>query len=157
MPVTYTGIRTTEDMITRLDTTAKKRVKSALIEKANEIRDLAVKMAPRDESNLEQAIKVRGEAGVLRDEAGRFARAEIEIYIDGSMPVPQRPGKTVGDYAYEIHTHLEPAGPWRLGEESRAKQQGQSETVGGGFMDRAAAAVDGAIDAALLRALQELI
>lgn len=156
MPVTYTSLKSTQEMLTRLDTTAKKRVKAALITKAHEIAAAARRMAPRDDGNLEAAIKVRGETGMLRDEAGRFARAEVDIYIDTTMPVPQRPGKTVGDYAYEIHTHLEPAGPWRLGPESQAKQQGQAEVVGGAFMDRAAASIDGAIDAALVEALHGL-
>ncbi|MPQ56302.1 hypothetical protein [Duganella sp. FT27W] len=156
MPLTYKGIMETGQMLVRVDTTAKRRVKSALVQKAREIQAKAVRMAPRDVSNLEKAIKVRGEGSMLRDDAGRFTRAEVEIYIDETVPVPERPGKMVGDYAYEIHTHLTPAGTMQLGPKSRAKQDGQTEVVGGGFMERAVAEIDGAIDAALAEALASI-
>jgi len=51
------------------------------------------------------------------------------------MPIPGRPGKTVGDYAYEMHEHLTPVGPLQLGPLSSAKASGA--TVGGGFLTRA--------------------
>ncbi len=149
MPVTVAGLVSVEQMFLRLDMTTKKRAKRKLVEKAYQLRDLARRMAPRDEGNLEEAINVRGDENI-RDELGRFARVEVEIYIDFDMEVPQRPGKTVGDYAYFIHEHLEPAGPWQLGEESRAKQAGQSELVGGAFMTRAAEVIDATLDEAML-------
>jgi hypothetical protein len=150
MPVTVAGLFSVEEMFMRMDSTAKKRAKNKLVEKAYQLRDLARKMAPRDEGNLESAIQVRGDETGARDELGRFTRIEVEIYIDFDMEVPQRPGKTVGDYAYFIHEQLEPVGPWRLGEESQAKQAGQSEQVGGGFMTRAAAAIDATLEEAML-------
>lgn len=156
MPVTVEGVLSTEEMLLRLDTTAKKRVRRSLIKKAHRIRDLAERMAPVDEGNLEASIKVRGdEEGRERDELGRFMRTEVEVYVDTDMPVPERPGKVVGDYAFEIHEHLTPMGPKQLGPRSLAKQNGQSEQVGGGYMERAALEVDGEIDHELVDILRD--
>jgi CO dehydrogenase/acetyl-CoA synthase gamma subunit (corrinoid Fe-S protein) len=151
MAVTVEGIVDTQEIFLRLDMNGKRRVKQSLIEKAYEIRDLARKMAPRDEGFLEDAIKVRGDEAMARDELGRFARVEVEVYIDMDMDVERNDGRVVkiGDYAYFIHEHLTPAGSWQLGEESQAKQAGQQEVVGGAFMDRAVDAMDKKIDQAL--------
>lgn len=156
MPVTVSGLMSVEDMFLRMDTTAKKRVKAKLIQKAYQLRDLARKMAPRDHGNLEEAIKVRGE-GIARDEGGRFARVEVEVYIDFDMDVPQRKGKKVGDYAYFIHEHQTPYGSWKLGAESQAKQAGQQERVGGGFMIRAAEQIDATLNEAMLDILADFM
>jgi len=72
------------------------------------------------------------------------------------MDVPERRGKKVGDYAYFIHEHLTPAGSWQLGEESEAKQSGQQEQVGGGFMDRAAEEVERTLNQAMLDIFADL-
>lgn len=149
MPVTVAGLVSVEEMFMRMDTTARRRIKHKLVQKAYQLRDIARKMAPRDHGNLEEAIQVRGDEAA-RDDLGRFKRVEVEIYIDFNMDVPERPGKKVGDYAYFIHEHLTPAGTWQLGEESMAKQAGQAERVGGGFMTRAAEQVDATLDQALL-------
>lgn len=137
MPITVSGLVEAEALVARVDTTARKRVTSKLYKKAQDIQTLAIKMAPVDVGNLEQSIKIRPEnPGRMRDEeTGRFTRQEIEVYIDMDMPVPERPGKTIGDYAYEIHEHLEPSGPKQLGEKSREKSSGAE--VGGGFLTRA--------------------
>lgn len=136
MGLVVSGMLNVEQMLLNVDMNTKKRVTSKMWVKANEIRELAVRMAPVDEANLEKAIKVSPETpGRARDEAGRFTRQEIEVYIDMNMPVPGRPGKTVGDYAYEMHEHLTPMGPLQLGPLSAAKESGVQ--VGGGFMTRA--------------------
>lgn len=158
MPVKIEGVVSAEQLFVRLDTTAKKRVMSVLIKRAYQIRDTARKMAPVDEGNLEAAIKVRGDTGRERDAFGRFQRSEVDVYIDTDMPVPDRPGHTVGDYAYEIHEHLTPAGTMRLGDKSELKQQTQNEEVGGGFMDRAVEAViDSTLDEELVAILRDFM
>jgi hypothetical protein len=106
---------------------------------AEKVAQKAREFAPVDEGNLEQAIKVR-EAGGGRNELGQFERKSVEVYVDAQMPVPERPGKTVGDYAYEMHEHLTPAGPLQLGPKSEAKNAGSGQ-VGGKYMERAADAV----------------
>lgn len=137
MGLTVSGMINAEAMLARIDMTTKKRITSKMYLRAVAIQQLAIKMAPIDKGNLEKAIKVRPETpGRARDEAtGMFVRQEIEVYIDMNMPVPGRPGKTVGDYAYEMHEHLTPAGPMKLGPLSEAKASG--EQVGGAFLTRA--------------------
>lgn len=140
MPVTVTGIIETEIMLAEVGTTAKRRVSARLYAKAQEIAALARKMAPRDEANLEKAIKVFPETPPVaraRNAAGQFVRQDFFVYVDTSMPVPGRPGKTVGDYAYEMHEHLAPFGPLNLGPLSQEKQSGQREQVGGKYLERA--------------------
>jgi hypothetical protein len=148
-----------EEMLMVMETTAKKRVVRKLWEAGEKLRQIAVKMAPVDEGNLEAAIKIRPDAPDqrMRDAAGRFLRTEIEVYIDMAMDVPKRPGKTVGDYAYVIHEHLSPMGSMNLGEESILKQLRTPEfEVGGGFLTRAADKVEEGLDAALNEALAGL-
>jgi hypothetical protein len=138
MGIIVDGMIETEQMLLRFDMTAKKRILAKLRAKANEVKELAQKMAPVDKGNLEQAIKVSGESGgVVRDALGRFARQEIDVYVDMEMPIEDRPDKTIGDYAYIMHEHLTPAGPLKLGEKSSEKQQGQNEIVGGKYLERA--------------------
>ena len=136
MPLVVTGMLNVDQMLLNVDMNTKKRITQKMWVKAVAIQQLAIRMAPIDEGNLEKAIKVRPEhPGRLRNEAGRFERQEIEVYIDMNMPVPGRPDKTVGDYAYIIHEHLTPFGPMNLGPLSREKQSGAQ--VGGGFLTRA--------------------
>lgn len=160
MPLKVSGIIDTEQMLINIDTTAKKRVRAALIRRALSIRDRARKYAPRDVGaaggDLEKAIKVRGDGARERDDLGRFTRVEVEVYIDMDQAIPLRPGKVVGDYAYIMHEHLTPYGLLQLGPQSRAKQAGQREQVGGGFLERAAADEDSAIEAELLDILRDL-
>lgn len=137
MPIVVSGFAGVDALLVRVDMDTKKRVTSKMWIKAKKIQELAIKMAPLDEANLEKAIKVSPETpGRARDEAtGQFVRQEIEVYIDMEMPVPGRPGKTVGDYAYEMHEHLTPMGPLQLGPRSLEKSSGAQ--VGGGFLTRA--------------------
>lgn len=136
MGLTVQGLIDVDVMLARVDMNTKKRVTEKMFLKAKAIQHMAIRMAPIDEANLEKAIKVRPETpGRVRNESGRFARQEIEVYIDMAMPIPGRPGKTVGDYAYEMHEHLTPAGPLKLGKLSAQKQSGVQ--VGGAFLTRA--------------------
>lgn len=106
---------------------------------AKKIQELAVKMAPIDDGNLEKVILVHEIGG--RNALGRFAKKTIEIGIDEAgmaTPVPGRPGKTIGDYAYEMHEHLTPYGPLNLGPHSQEKQgRNNGVVVGGGYIARA--------------------
>lgn len=159
MGLTATGVRNVSEMLINLDSKGRRRVVSALYKAAQDTLRLARAMAPVDEANLEKAIKLRPEGGVqrMRDEYGRFARTEIEVYIDMDMPALERPGKTVGDYAYEIHEHLTPYGFMQLGEKSQRKQsRNNGIEVGGGFLDRAAAEIEKGLDQRLLVVLDEL-
>lgn len=136
MPITVAGMIDTEMMLARVDMDTRKRITSKMYEKAQAIRTLAIKMAPIDRGNLEEAIKVNPKTpGRARNESGQFVRQEIEVYIDMDMPIPERPGKRIGDYAYEMHEHLTPYGPLQLGPKSAAKNSGAE--VGGGFLTRA--------------------
>lgn len=140
MPVRVTGIVETQLMLAEVSSNTRRRAVRKLHEKALEIAALAKKYAPIDEANLEKAIKVFPEVMPetrVRNSAGQFVRQDVFVYVDTDMPVPQRPGKTVGDYAYTMHEHLTPFGPLNLGERSVAKQFGQREMVGGKYLERA--------------------
>jgi hypothetical protein len=156
MPLKVTGIIDTQTMLLNVDTTAKKRVRAMLIRRAYNIRDMARKMAPVDTGDLEKGIKIAGDVSGARDALGRFSRVEVEVYIDMNAPVADRPGKKLGDYAYEMHEHLTPYGRLQLGEKSRAKQGGSDVTVGGGFLERAAEMFEKAIDEELLDIVRDL-
>lgn len=158
MGLQVTGIRSVEEMLINLDSKGKRRVVSALYKAAQDTLKLARAMAPVDKGNLEKAIKMRPERLVpLRDEYGRFARTEIEVYIDMDYPIEDRPGETVGKYAYEIHEHLTPYGFMQLGPKSEAKQRRNNGIqVGGGFFDRAAAEIEKGLDERLRNVLDEL-
>ncbi|MFT4064274.1 HK97 gp10 family phage protein [Paraburkholderia sp.] len=125
----------------------------ALAEKARE-------NAPVDHGDLETAIKVR-ETGGGRNELGQFARKSVEVYVDGSLPAHDsdgrdRPGKTVGDYAYEMHEHLIPAGPLQLGPKSQQKDGGSGK-VGGKYLERARDEIEQGIEGRLAGACQAAI
>ena len=159
MPVQTIGLLAVETMLINVDTTAKKRVRAALVRRALAIRDLARKMAPRDEGFLEKAIEIRGESTErARDSGGRFTYKPIEVYIDMDVPIEGRDGKTVGNYAYFVHEHLHPVpGGWKLGDESERKQaENPGIQVGGLFLERAAEAQEKDLDAALLDIVRNL-
>lgn len=158
MGIRVEGVVSTQRMLARLDSTAKKRVVAELYKLARETMMLARQMAPLDKGFLEKAIKMHPEKmGRQRDGLGRFTRTEVEVYIDLSMAIPGRPGKTIGDYAYEIHEHLSPYGSWKPGKGTQAKQAANSGVVvGGGFLERAAEEIDRVVEVRLRRLLDEL-
>lgn len=162
MGVKVQGLLGAEDMLLQVESTGRKRVVRKLIREGEKIMHVARKMAPRDFGNLEHAIKMTPDpetyTGRERDDGGRFTRTEVTVYVDMDAPVPERPGKTVGDYAYEAHEHITPMGPKNLGDHSVEKQLMTPDVeVGGGFMERAANLVEEGIDEALQEALGELM
>jgi len=164
MAVEYEGTDEVILSFKRVDLTARNLSMKKLIEAGAAIQELAQKFAPRDEANLENAIMMTPDPDAsqprgVNGQFGSWAGTEVTVYVDGDAPVPERPGKTVGDYAYEQETHLEPAGNWQLGEGSRQKQDGQSETVGGAYMERAFDQITegGFLDDALSVCLTEIV
>jgi hypothetical protein len=156
MGLRITGADSTESMLRRLDSTGRRRVVRELWIQGKRLQNLAIRMAPRDEGNLENAIKISPESPErVRDAGGRFVRTEIEVYID--FMADAGAGHTVGEYAYEVHEHMFPMGYKQRGPGSLAKQAGQRETVGGGFMDRAAEEIEKGLDKALRDVLDGLI
>ena len=107
-------------------------VSEQMRKEAEAIRDLARKFAPIDEGNLEDAIEMAEEGG--RDAMGRFTRKQYAVFVD---LLHGANGKVVGDYAYLMHEHLTPYGPYGLGKLSQAKQAMQPEMVGGQYLARA--------------------
>lgn len=116
----------------------------ALEEGGKDIRDLARKMAPVDEGNLEKAIKVTPLKRV-----GINGRNIIQVYIDESEDIPGRPGKTVGDYSEFTHE-----GVYKLGEKSEAKQNSNGGIkVGRKYLEYAAEELAPGITRAVKRAV----
>jgi len=136
MAITVEGIDELKYLLQQSGDKAVRGVLNQMRQEAKDIQELAIKMAPLDHGNLEEAIKVRDNAGG-RTSLGQFARKTVEVYVDTEMEIPERPGKFISDYAWEMHQHLTPYGFLRLGKKSQAKQHGQEEIVGGGFLERA--------------------
>lgn len=114
----------------------------ALQESAQELRALAVNMAPVDESDLRRSIKVR-RLGGGRDTKGRFVsgKSTYEVYIDMLEPVlgSKKKEVVVGQYAWLIHTHMGWASrPAEImpSEFSQAAGAAAGVEAGGQFMDR---------------------
>jgi len=135
MTVTVTGIDELRYLLEQGGQKAVRGVINQMRKESEAIQKLAQEMAPIDHGNLEEAIKVREVGG--RNSMGRFQKKTIEVYVDGDMKVPERPGKHISDYAWEIHQHLTPYGFMKLGKHSQAKQEASKEVVGGGFLERA--------------------
>ena len=135
MGIEVTGIEELAVMLQQTGAKAQKGVSEQMKREAIKIRDLARKFAPVDYGNLEDAIQLGEDGGERDDFSGRFTRKSYTVFID--MEHPAEEGKVVGDYAYLMHEHLMPYGPFKLGEHSLAKQAGQTEMVGGMYLDRA--------------------
>jgi len=156
-------IGTHGELFLTLESTAKKAVVRQMVDAGAKIQDLAVKMAPRDHGLLEEAIKMVPDRDIQQPRSatgqfGSYGKVEVAVYVDTDMPVPDRPGKTVGDYAYEVNEHMYPVGFMMPGPESQAKQSGQPELVGGAFLERAAEQVmEKEMDEMLMVALGEIM
>ncbi len=98
----------------------------ALKKSATEVQKLARKYAPLDRGNLEDAIQV-----ISGNKIGR-AFAEYYVGVNESHPVPERPDKTVGDYALEMHE-----GEYDLGFRSQEKARKLGVEVGPKYLERA--------------------
>lgn len=117
---------------------------------ANDLAALSRRMAPIDDGNLEKAIKVRYEGTHIPGLGFVKGGGSYVVYVDNNMPVDGRGGKTVGDYAWEMHEHLTPAGEMKLGDKSRLKQDGNPNIqVGGWFLTRSAEQMRDAVHARL--------
>ena len=104
---------------------------SELRRQGEKVADLARDMAPHLRGDLEQAIQV-SEPFNQRDRLGRFARAEVQIFVDPEAE--SSTGHNVAKYAYLMHEGQEPYGTaYRRGAGTRAK----GPKAGGGYMARA--------------------
>lgn len=136
------GVEKLQFLLTQLGDKATDGVVDQMKKEAFAMRDLARKFAPLDHGNLEEAIKVETLGGG-RGANGRFVRKSFSVYVDGNMKGYD--GRPIAEYAYIMHEHLTPYGPYNLGENSQAKQEGQREMVGGMYLERAAAEVSDGI------------
>ena len=140
-----------EFLLTQLGEKASAGVVDQMRKEAIAMRDLARKFAPVDHGNLEEAIKVQTLGGE-RDNAGRFTRKSFSVFVD--MNMKGHDGRPISQYAYLMHEHLTPYGPYNLGPNSQAKQEGQREMVGGMYLERAAVEVSEGIMNRLIQVAQ---
>lgn len=117
-----TGVKTLQYKLRRLDDEVNRDLTNTFNKGATEIRDLARKYAPRDLANLEEAIKTEKSPSKKR----------IDVYVDTKLPVPERPGHFVGEYARRMHE-----GYYDLGKRSLAKQSRLKVKVGRKYLERA--------------------
>lgn len=129
------GVETLQFLLTQLGEKATDGVVAQMRKEAFAMRDLARKFAPLDHGNLEEAIKVQTLGGE-RGPNGRFTRKSFSVFVD--MNMKGYDGRPISEYAYLMHEHLTPYGPYNLGKNSQAKQEGQREMVGGMYLERAA-------------------
>lgn len=136
MSVVLTGF---EELVASLQNTAERSSRGAreeLVKGAYKIKNLAELYAPVDKGNLEKAIKVGEEIGVNR-------RKAYFVFVDETLPAGD--GKTVGDYATEMHE-----GTYKLGKDSEKKQQSNPGiVVGRKYLERAMLDLDDEIKAAV--------
>lgn len=129
MPVRMQGFTELSATLTQGSEKVRRAVRERIKREGPNIEAVARAMAPRETMNLEDAIQsVQG-----YDSANnRRLMVEVGVVDEGR----------VGDYAVAMHEGLQPfgdGGPWgyKLGPESREKQRGQQEIVGGKFLERA--------------------
>lgn len=97
---------------------------------AMRIQNLAQSYAPRDDGELENAIKIEESRDSRR-------RKVFTVYVDGNAPAGDLENpKQVGDYALLQERYLTPSGKWQLGPISEQKRDAGND-VGGRFMERA--------------------
>ena len=126
--------------------TAELQAQQGELKKTNDrLEQQAASLQQSEELLKNQQEELRKTNEELEDKAQLLSsqKKQVEVYIDTDREVEDRPGKTIGDYAYTIHEHLTPAGLMQLGPKSALKQAGQREVVGGAFLDRAVEAVIG--------------
>lgn len=134
MGIEYSGFDELRTNLQQIGPRAERAVTRQMKAEAYRIADLAKRFAPVDEGPLEDSIQVMQEGGG-RDDRGRFARTSFTVYVDTDQQGSH--GALIADYAYRMHEHLTPYGPLKLGKRSQAKQVGQSEMVGGRYLERA--------------------
>ncbi|MFP5214189.1 MAG: HK97-gp10 family putative phage morphogenesis protein [Acidobacteriota bacterium] len=99
-----------------LEEEVQRAARNGVSKASDHLREASARRAPVDEGNLESSIQ----SGLDEDDEE----------IRGWVAVPM--GSPAADYALAMHE-----GDYELGERSRAKQAGQSETVGRKFIERA--------------------
>ena len=113
---------------------------------AAQIQSLAQDRAPVDKGNLEDSIKVD------EDSSGLNRRKIMYVGIDEDTPIEGRPGKTVGDYALEMHES-----DYKLGKGSLDKQNATGERVGPKFLESAAEDLEAEIAKEIDRAIGRVL
>lgn len=134
MGIEYGGFDELQANLRQIGPRAERAVTRQMRAETYRIAELAKRFAPIDEGPLEDAIQVMEEGGA-RDDRGRFTRKSFTVYVDVDQQGSHN--AMIGEYAYRMHEHLTPYGPLKLGKNSRAKQAGQSEMVGGRYLERA--------------------
>lgn len=123
------------------------RPRLAMRNGAYAVRNLARQQAPFLEGTLEKAIKVD------EDRGGINRRKRFTIYVDESMSVPGRPGKSVGDYAVEMHE-----GTYKHGKGTNEKQAANPGVkVGRKYLERAVDELSDDIIKQVTKALQSAL
>ncbi|WP_276122562.1 HK97 gp10 family phage protein [Pararhizobium qamdonense] len=134
-----TGIKANILRLRNIEKRVHENARKTMHASADRIVQTAKKMAPVDEHNLEEAIaKKVGYEGSRR-------RLAIDIVIE-----PTVNGVRVEDYATFMHE-----GDYKLGEKSQAKNDSQDETVGPGFLTRAAEPEEEKLKARLVGVIRE--
>jgi len=135
----------------KLENISKRSSKGALREMrkgGKQIEELAKKMAPIDEGNLEEAITYE------EDRSGINNRIAIKIFVDEDKVVTAK--KNVGDYALIVHDNLDGKN-YGKGEKSKEKAKREGVEVGPFFMDRAVEELKDEIADAVERAVKRAI
>jgi hypothetical protein len=148
------GVERLQFLLTQIGDKATQGVLGQMKKEAIAMRDLARKFAPIDHGNLEEAIKVQTLGGG-RDEMGRFARKSFSVFVD--LDMKGHDGREIRRYAYLMHEHLTPFGPYNLGPNSVAKQEGQNEMVGGMYLERAASQISEGLMNRLIQVAQDFL
>lgn len=133
-------------LITRLENVAKKAPKEsqkALEEGGNKIKREAIRRAPVDEGNLENAIYgPEDDEGIKKDYGGIHGRKRFYVGVDGSHET-DRLDRSVGDYALIMHESV-----YELGDKSKDKQKDNPDiTVGRKFLESAVEDLEAEISA----------
>jgi hypothetical protein len=124
MPIKLKGLDQVLSNLKITQTEISKVAVSQLRQGAIRIQQSARNYSPVEFGNLESSIKTEEQ---ITDTA-----ATIRIGVDDATPVPERPGKHVGDYALFIHES-----DYHLGPASLAKAAATGKQVGPKFLERA--------------------
>ena len=129
MGVKQTGFTELKATLTQGGEKVRRAVRERIRREGLNIEAVARAMAPRENMDLEEAIQ--SFQGYDSERNGRLMM-EVGIVDEGR----------VGNYAVEMHEGLQPFGDggrlnYNLGPGSVEKQMGQSEIVGGKFLERA--------------------
>lgn len=129
MSLTWQGFTADEyaEFLEDSSTFTRRESKKVLREGAKKIMESSQMMAPVDDGQLEEAH----ELAIIRLNKDEM---EVEITVGGMVG-----DVDVDDYAWEQHESLTPAGDWKLGPNSRAKDAANppGHSVGGKFLERA--------------------